>query len=137
MFYSLLDFSIMGDARGRLISLEETQNVPFEIKRVYFIYNTNTDIKRGLHAHKDLKQLILCVKGNCRFILDDSNKREEIILNTPNQGLFIEGLLWREMFDFSPDCVLVILANKHFNENDYIRDYNEFLRIARETRELV
>jgi len=127
---NLIDFPIMGDERGNLISLEEIATVPFDIKRVYFIYNTDTTIRRGMHAHKDLKQLILCVKGSCKFLLDDSKKKVEILLNKPNRGLLIEDLLWREMFDFSHDCVLVILANKHFNENDYIRDYNEFLKVV-------
>lgn len=127
---NLIDFAIMGDERGNLISLEETENVPFEIKRVYFIYNTDTTIKRGMHAHRDLKQLVLCVKGSCKFLLDDSKKKVEILLDQPNRGLLIEGLIWREMFDFSSDCILIIFANKHFNEQDYIRDYEEFVKIA-------
>ena len=85
-------------------------------------------MRRGFHAHIDLKQMAICVKGSCTFILDDGISRKEIKLNSPNQGLLIEGLIWREMHSFSPDCVLVVLASEHYDEDDYIRDYNTFLK---------
>ena len=127
MGYKLVDFKTLGDDRGSLIALEENYNTPFAIKRVYYIFDTKEGVRRGFHAHIDLKQMAICVKGSCTFVLDDGEKREEIRLNSPNQGLLIEGLIWREMYDFSPDCVLLVLASEHYDEDDYIRDYGEFL----------
>ena len=125
--YKLVDFKTLGDERGSLISIEQGYNALFEIKRVYYIFDTKQGVERGFHAHINLKQIAIPVKGSCTFILDNGNKREEITLSNPNQGLFIEGLIWREMKDFSSDCVLVVLASEHYDESDYIRDYSKFL----------
>ena len=129
---NVLNFDVFGDDRGALISLEENINVPFEIKRVYFIFNTNDGISRGFHAHKDLEQVALCVKGSCRLVLDNGKSRESIILDSPNKGIYIDNSKWREMHDFSEDCVLLVLASKVYDESDYIRDYKEFLRLTNE-----
>ncbi len=125
--FNLLDFKTLGDDRGSLIAIEEGYNVPFEIKRVYYIFDTKEGVERGFHAHINLKQLAIVVKGNCTFVIDDGKTREEIKIDNPNQGLLIEGLVWREMKDFSADCVLVVLASEHYDESDYIRDYDKFL----------
>lgn len=124
--YKLVDFKTLGDERGSLIAIEQGYNAPFEIKRVYYIFDTKDGVERGFHAHINLKQIAIAVKGSCTFVLDDGNKREEIKLDNPNKGLFIEGLIWREMKDFSSDCVLVVLASEHYDESDYIRDYKIF-----------
>ena len=125
--YKLVDFKTNGDDRGSLIAIEEGYNTPFEIKRVYYIFDTKEGVERGFHAHINLKQMAIVVKGSCIFVLDDGTKKEEIELNNPKQGLLIEGLIWREMKNFSPDCVLVVLASEHYDESDYIRNYNKFL----------
>ena len=125
--YEIYNFGIKGDERGSLIAIEQGHNAPFEIKRVYYIFDTKEGVERGFHAHINLKQICIAAKGSCTFVLDDGKKREEIKLTNPNQGLFIEGLIWREMKDFSPDCVLVVLASEHYDESDYIRDYDMFL----------
>lgn len=127
MGYEVVNFKTLGDNRGSLIALEENYNTPFAIKRVYYIFDTKKDVKRGYHAHIDLKQIAICVKGCCTFVLDDGKKREEVRLDSPNEGLLIEGLIWREMYDFSPDCVLLVLASEHYDENDYIRNYQDFI----------
>ncbi|MDM1755034.1 WxcM-like domain-containing protein [Acinetobacter towneri] len=123
----LIDLPSLGDQRGGLVAIESNQSIPFEIKRLYYIFNT-TNQSRGFHAHIDLKQVAVCVKGSCRFILDNGHVREEVILSSPTQGLYIEALTWREMHDFSDDCVLLVLASEHYDESDYIRDYQEFLK---------
>jgi dTDP-4-dehydrorhamnose 3,5-epimerase-like enzyme len=128
--YKLVDFKTLGDDRGSLIAIEEGYNALFDIKRVYYIFDTKEGVERGFHAHINLKQICIVVKGSCTFVLDDGYKREEIKLNNPNKGLFIEGLIWREMKDFSSDCVLVVLASEHYDESDYIRDYDEFLKVV-------
>ncbi|ENX71655.1 hypothetical protein F884_00216 [Acinetobacter sp. CIP 102143] len=123
----LIDLPSLGDQRGGLVAIESNQSIPFEIKRLYYIFNT-TNQSRGFHAHIDLKQVAVCVKGSCRFILDNGHTREEVTLNSPTQGLYIDALTWREMHDFSEDCVLLVLASQHYDESDYIRDYQEFLK---------
>ncbi|NWK53161.1 WxcM-like domain-containing protein [Acinetobacter sp. SwsAc5] len=123
----LIDLPSLGDQRGGLVAIESNQSIPFEIKRLYYIFNT-TNQSRGFHAHIDLKQVAVCVKGSCRFILDNGHTREEVTLNSPTQGLYIDALTWREMHDFSEDCVLLVLASEHYDESDYIRHYQEFLK---------
>lgn len=125
----LIDLPSFGDERGGLVALESHQSIPFEIKRLYYIFNTSNK-PRGFHAHIDLKQVAICLKGSCRFILDDGYDKEEVILKSPTQGLIINSLMWREMHDFSEDCVLLVLASEHFSEDDYIRDYSAFLNMV-------
>jgi len=126
----MINLEIMGDDRGSLIALEEMQNIPFEIKRVYYIFGTKKDVRRGLHAHKTLRQVAICLHGSCKFHLDDGHNNREVILDRPDIGLYIDTLIWREMSDFSPDCVLVVLASDHYNESDYIRDHAKFMEIV-------
>ncbi|RYU44054.1 WxcM-like domain-containing protein [Aliivibrio finisterrensis] len=126
-----IEFDFLGDERGSLISLEENKNIPFDIKRVYYIFGTEQGVARGFHAHKNLQQVAICVKGSCRFILDNGKCRESIVLDSPSVGLFIGNNKWREMHDFSDDCVLVVLASDYYDEADYIRDYDEFLKEIR------
>ena len=121
-------FDIIGDNRGSLISLESMKNIPFEIKRLYYIFDNKEGVRRGFHAHKNLQQLLIAVSGSCKILLDNGQSKEEILLDSPKKGLLIKELLWREMFDFSADCVLLVLASEHYDENDYIRDYNQFLK---------
>jgi len=127
-----VDFPSLGDERGSLVAVEIgiDKAVPFNIKRVYYIYHTERKVARGFHAHKNLKQVAICISGRCRMVLDDGNEREEVWLDSPTKGLLIEDLVWREMHDFSDDCVLLVLASEHYDESDYIRDYSEFKLLA-------
>ncbi|MBP4050846.1 WxcM-like domain-containing protein [Chromobacterium violaceum] len=118
-----------GDERGALVSLEDQKNVPFEIKRIYYLFETKKDVHRGFHAHKNLKQFVIAVRGSCRFVLDNGKERVELLLDNPSQGLLIESMVWREMHDFTEDCVLLVLADSHYDEADYIRKYDEFTEI--------
>ena len=130
--HKLIEFKSFVDDRGSLIAIEKGNNSPFEIKRVYYIFNNLNGVERGSHAHINLRQIAIAIAGSCTFILDDGRKREEISLNSPSKGLLIEGLIWREMKSFSKDCVLVVLASEPYNEDDYIRDYEDFLDMANE-----
>ncbi|MDY0418950.1 FdtA/QdtA family cupin domain-containing protein [Enterobacter ludwigii] len=125
-----------GDDRGSLVALEEENNIPFSIKRVYYIFDTKEGVRRGFHAHKKLKQVAIAIKGSCRFLLDDGTERIEVVLDNPAQGLLIESCIWREMYDFSSDCVLMVLADSHYDENDYIRDYDAFTIYANKKTEV-
>ena len=123
-----INFQPLGDERGSLVALEGSKSVPFDIKRVYYIFGTKEGVSRGFHAHRNLKQVVVCVTGSCRFVLDNGKSREEIILDSAATGLVIEDLTWREMHDFSQDCVLLVLASEYYDEADYIRDYQKFLK---------
>lgn len=127
MNYKLINMKVFGDERGKLISLEGNKNIPFDIKRVYYIYDTIPDFERGKHAHKNLEQIIVAMDGSCQFVLDDGEKREEVWLNRPDIGLYIGKNMWREMRHFSYGCKLMVLASEHYNEKEYIRDYQKFL----------
>ena len=127
MNYKLIDMKVFGDERGKLISLEGNKDIPFEIKRVYWIYDTAPDQNRGMHAHKNLEQIIFAIDGACKFVLDDGKTRESVWLNRPDIGLYIGKNMWREMKNFSYGCKLMVLASDYYDEKEYIRDYNEFL----------
>lgn len=123
-----VEFKVMGDGRGDLVSLEGSKNIPFDIKRVYFLKNMKRDHPRGFHAHKKLKQVLICLAGSCRMVLDNGHVREAVLLNSFNKGIIIENMIWREMHDFSEDCIIMVLADEHYFEADYIRNYDEYKR---------
>lgn len=127
----LIDFPVLGDERGSLLALEGNKNIPFDIKRVYYIYGTQEGVARGFHAHKELQQVAICLKGSCRFVMDNSAEKSDVILNSPSQGLLIDTMQWHEMYDFSSDCILLVLASDTYDEADYIRNYDEFLNFAK------
>ncbi|MDG0796886.1 sugar 3,4-ketoisomerase [Pectobacterium punjabense] len=127
MQVKIIQLQTHGDDRGALVALEQEKNIPFEIKRVYYLFKTKEDVRRGFHAHKTLKQVAIAVRGSCRFLLDDGNEKVELVLDNPAQGIFIDPYFWHEMYDFSEDCVLMVLADQPYDESDYIRDYDAFL----------
>lgn len=122
----IVDLPSLGDDRGSLVAIEANKHIPFEVKRVYYIFGTQPGVSRGFHAHKNLQQLAVCVTGRCRMLLDDGITKESVWLDSPTKGLLIGNNLWREMHEFSDDCVLLVLASEHYDESDYIRDYSEF-----------
>ena len=121
-------FQPHGDERGQLVALEEFKDIPFRIKRVYYMYDTVADVTRGFHAHKSLQQILVCIHGSCKIHLDDGTETAEVVLDKPFEGLYISNAVWREMYDFSPDAVLMVLASEYYDEKDYIRNYDEFLK---------
>jgi len=125
----LLDFKVLGDKRGSLIALEPNKEIPFEIKRVFYIYNTIEGISRGNHSHYKTKQFLVAVHGSCEVTLDDGKKKETFVLDKPTIGLFQDSMIWGVMHNFSSDCVLMVLADNIYNANDYINDYSLFLEL--------
>lgn len=125
-------FQQHGDERGQLIALEEGKDVPFEVKRVYYMYDTKDGVRRGFHAHKSLEQILICVHGSCKILLDDGREKADVVLDCPYEGLYVSNVMWREMYDFSPDAVLMVLASDFYKEEDYIRDYEKFLAYIKE-----
>lgn len=116
-----------GDDRGQLVAVEAMKDLPFEIKRVYYIYDTLPGVRRGFHAHRNLQQILVCVSGSCKIHLDNGTDTAEVTLDKPNEGLFISNDMWREMYDFTPGAVLLVLASEYYDESDYIRNYEDFL----------
>lgn len=111
-----------------LVALEKDRNVPFEIRRVYYLFATKNRVHRGQHAHRHLNQLAVTVRGSVTFLLDDGSGPVEVVLDDPSQGLLLGSMVWREMYDFSDDCVLMVLADQLYDPADYITNYDEFLR---------
>lgn len=122
-----------GDDRGLLISLEQQRNVPFEIRRVYYIFGTRQGVHRGQHAHRQLNQLAVALHGSVTLLLDEGQGQgpEEVVLDDPAQGVLLGRMVWRDLHHFSDDCVLMVLADQYYDPGDYILDYDEFLTEAR------
>lgn len=128
-------FQPHGDERGQLIALEEFNDIPFRIKRVYYMYDTGKGVVRGRHAHKSLEQILVCIHGTCKIRLDNGREQKVVNLEKPYEGLYVGSNIWREMYDFSEDAVLMVLASELYDEDDYIRDYDEFLLICKDLQE--
>lgn len=122
------EFKEIGDYRGTLVAIEQNKDIPFEIRRVYYMYDTTEHVHRGKHSHKCLEQILICICGSCTVTLDDGKERLDLELNKRFEGLYIGPNTWREMHHFSSDAVLMVLASELYMEEDYIRDYDEFLR---------
>lgn len=119
------------DERGTLVSLVDEKSMPFEVKRIYYIIGTKKDGSRGKLAHRSLEQVLVCPSGSCKIHLDNGKEKNVVELSKPNQALFINKGIWREMTDFSSDCVLMSINNEFYSENEIIRDYNEFLEFCK------
>ncbi|EET3305105.1 WxcM-like domain-containing protein, partial [Escherichia coli] len=117
-----------GDERGMLVALEQAKNIPFEIKRVYYMFGTQGNVRRGYHAHKKIRQVAIPLNGSCRFHLDNGREKIDVVLDDPALGLLIEPGVWHEMYDYSKNCILLVLASDIYDENDYIRNYEDFMR---------
>lgn len=124
--YKLINFPIKGNYEGSLVPIEGNKDIPFDIKRVYYIWGTSYNAVRGRHSHRNLEQVIICISGSCDFTLDDGNNKKKLHLSSPNQGLYIKHNIWREFTNFSKDCVILVLASEYYSESDYIRDYEQF-----------
>ena len=124
-------FQPHGDDRGQLVALEEFKDIPFRIKRVFYMYETAAGVGRGKHAHKSLQQILVCIHGSCKILLDNGREKKVVPLEKPYEGLYVSNNMWREMYDFSPDAVLMVLASELYDESDYIRDYDEFLEFVK------
>ena len=119
------------EGRGKL-SVIEKSIIPFEIKRVYYLYDVPSDAFRGGHAHKNLIQFMIALSGSFEVKIDDGSNNKKVMLNKPNQGLLIPSGIWREMDNFSAGSVCLVLASEFFDESDYFRDYNTFLNYKKQ-----
>jgi dTDP-4-dehydrorhamnose 3,5-epimerase-like enzyme len=123
----LITIDQIGDRRGHISVVENNKEVPFEVKRIYYLYDVPSGEERGGHAHKDLKQLIIAVSGSFDVIVGDGKTEKTFSLNRPNKGLYFTSGLWRKINNFSSGAICLVLASHEYDEKDYIRNYNEFL----------
>lgn len=130
-FPQLISFNRVSDERGELVFMEENSPIPFRIQRVYYIFNTLEGKPRGFHCHRHSEQVVICLRGQCRVVVDDGWQRKDVVLASPDQGVLIQGMLWREIHDLTADCLLLVLASETYDPTDYIYDYDDFISHAR------
>lgn len=126
----MFKFKQYTDKYGSLVPVEMSQDIPFSVKRIYYIYNVPGQIRRGFHSHKQLHQILICVSGSVKILVKTPQEEQVVMLDEPSQGLYIGPLVWREMYDFSDNAVLLVLASEHYDEDDYIRNYDMYLQKA-------
>lgn len=119
------------DTRGSLSFIESSDDFPFEFKRLYYLYNVPSCEVRGAHAHKKLEQILVCLNGSVDVILFDGKDKTKITLSSPDLGLYVCPMIWRDLHNFKNDAVLAVIASEHYDETDYIRDINEFIKLAK------
>jgi len=128
---SLRRTSLIRDVRGNLSAAELGKELPFPVRRYFLIYDVPNDRVRGEHAHRKLKQFLVCLRGRCSIIVDDAVRREEILLDSPNRGLYLPPMVWSVQYKYSQDALLMVLASAEYDAADYIRDYEEYRRLLR------
>lgn len=131
--YKLIEFADLGDERGNLVVIEgEGMDLPFDIKRVFYIYGSDSTVIRGQHANRETEFLLVNVSGSSKVRVDNGDESAVIELNRPRMGLYLSSMLWKDMYDFSEDYVLLVLASRHYDEKEYIRDYGTYLQVLKE-----
>lgn len=126
----ILNFPDLGDERGNLVVVEGGSAVPFEIKRIFYIYGSDQEVIRGCHANLRSEFVMINVSGTSKVRVDNGEESCIIELNRPRMGLYLKNNVWKEMYDFSPDSVLLVLSNEHYDPEEYIRDYETYLRMV-------
>lgn len=127
----MIDFKDIGDVdAGYLTPIEAMRDIPFEIKRIYCITRVPGEVARGFHSHRRLEQALICLSGSVNIRLKNPYEENVVTLDSPAKGLYVGHMVWREMFDFSEHAVLLVLASEYYGEDDYIRNYSEYLKEA-------
>ena len=127
-----IEFSQKGDERGHLVIIEGNENVPFDIKRVFYIYGSDRDVIRGRHANYHSEFVLINVSGTSKVKVDDGTNQQIYHLDRPHVGVYIPKLVWKDMYDFSEDSVLLCLSSEHYDADEYIRDYDQYIKIMKE-----
>ena len=126
--YKIVEFKDLGDERGNLVVIEgEGRDIPFDIKRVLYIYGSDSEVVRGQHANRETEFLMVNVGGTSKVRIDNGRETEVVELNRPGMGLYLPPMLWKDMYDFSPDSILLVLASRHYDAGEYIRDYDAYI----------
>ena len=129
--YRVINFKDLGDERGKLVVIEGAKDIPFEIKRVFYIYGSDSTVVRGQHANRDSEFILVNVAGTSKAMITDGTDKEIVNLDKPMKAVYIPKMMWKEMYDFSSDSVLLVLANTHYDGKEYIRDYDEYVEIMK------
>ena len=127
--YKLVQFKDLGDERGKLVVVEGGIDIPFDIKRVFYIYGSDSTVVRGCHANRDSEFVLINVAGSSKVKITNGTETDIVELKRPMDGVYLPKMIWKEMYDFSPDSVLLVLTNTHYSGKEYIRDYDEYLKI--------
>ena len=125
---NILRFNDLGDERGKLVVIEGNKDIPFEIKRTFYIYDSDSDVVRGQHANRESEFVLINVSGSSKVRITDGNEEFIVELNKPMMGVYIPKMVWKDMYDFSANSVLLVLASTHYDGSEYIRDYQEYLK---------
>ena len=125
----VLQFADLGDERGKLVAIEENQDIPFEIKRVFYIYDSDATVIRGQHANRESEFVLINVAGQSKVRITDGTDEFIVELNKPMMGVYIPKMIWKDMYDFSSDSVLLVLASTHYDGKEYIRNYEDYIKI--------
>ena len=128
----MIEFPQKGDDRGHLVIVEGNQDIPFEIKRVFYIYGSDKDVIRGKHANYNTEFVLINVAGTSKVKVDDGTEQKIFSLDRPHTGIFLPRMVWKDMYDFSEDSVLLCLSSEHYDANEYIRDYDKYLTVVKE-----
>ncbi|MBR4454636.1 MAG: WxcM-like domain-containing protein [Solobacterium sp.] len=135
-YYRLLEFHELGDERGNLVAIEGNQDIPFEIRRVFYLYGTDDSMVRGQHANRHSQFVLINVSGSSDIRIRDGKGNEEIVhLNKPRMGVYLPAMIWKEMYNFSKNSVILCLSDTHYDGSEYIRDYDEYVRIVNGTEQ--
>ena len=127
--YRIINFKDLGDERGKLVVIEGGKDIPFDIVRAFYIYGSDSDVVRGQHANRESEFILVNVAGTSKVMITDGTSKEIVELDKPMKAVYIPKMMWKEMYDFSPDSVLLVLANTHYDGKEYIRNYDEYLKI--------
>lgn len=131
---SILNFADLGDERGKLVVVESGQAIPFDIQRVFYIYESDSTVVRGQHANRESEFVLINVAGKSKVRITDGTEEFIVELNKPMMGVYIPKMIWKDMYDFSSDSVLLVLASTHYDVKEYIRNYDEYLEIMKDER---
>lgn len=129
--YRIINFKDLGDERGKLVVVEGGKDIPFEIARAFYIYGSDASVVRGQHANRESEFILVNVAGTSKVMITDGTSKEVVELDKPMKAVYIPKMMWKEMYDFSPDSVLLVLANTHYDGKEYIRDYDEYVEIMK------
>ncbi|ENE5173040.1 FdtA/QdtA family cupin domain-containing protein [Vibrio cholerae] len=128
--YKILEFKAMGDERGQLVALESMNQVPFDIKRVFYVYGTSGDKAHGCHANKKTKFVIISVSGSCIVTVNNGVHSKDIILDCQTKGLYLDKMVWKEMHSFSKNSVLMVLCSEKYDQEEYVHNFDEYLDLV-------
>ncbi len=133
-YYKVLNFNQLGDARGHLVVIEGNQEkgVPFDIKRVFYIYGSDSEVIRGQHANKKSEFVLINLAGESKVRIDNGTEEAIVVLDKPHMGVYLPKMVWKDMYDFSKDSVLLVLSNEHYDGSEYIRNYEEYKKLVEE-----